>query len=47
MIHFPAKTIETEEGQSIVADGEIPAGWKVRGIDGEFQAIPPDEEWAE
>ena len=45
MIIFPAKLIETEDGPAIVADGELPPGYKVRCIDGEFQAIPQDEEW--
>ena len=45
MICVPAKTVETQDGHAIVANGDLPAGWKVRYIDGEFQAIPPDEEW--
>ena len=47
MIHIPAKQIETSDGPAVTPAGEIPAGWKVRYIDGEFRAIPPDQEWPE
>lgn len=45
MIHIPAKQIETEDGPAVMPAAEIPSDWKVRYIDGEFQAIPPGDEW--
>ena len=47
MIHIPAKQIDTEDGPAITPASGIPTGWRVRYIDGEFQAIPPDEEFPE
>lgn len=47
MITVPAKTVETPEGPVISPDGDIPAGWHVRYIAGEFRAIAPDESWAD
>ena len=47
MIHIPAKQIETEDGPAVTPSAEIPAGWKVRYINGEYQAIQPDQDWPE
>ena len=47
MITVPAKTVETPEGPVISPDGDIPAGWHVRYIAGEFRAIAPDVSWAD
>lgn len=47
MLTIKAKT--TKEGaETFVTPAEpIPAGHKVRFINGEFQAIPQNEEWPE
>ena len=47
MITITAKQIATDDGPAVMPASDIPTGWRVRYIDGEFQAIPPDEEFPE
>lgn len=46
MITIKSKNAKAEDGtESVTPSDVIPVGYKVRFIDGLFQAIPQNEEW--